>query len=146
MYEAKNVMRDMTGLLRIIFGTTFSDASDLWGKQRGMSDVAKLAERTLGPGSRLTRLFIDYDDWIGEVIRRRNALEHPGGRSGTLVIKNYLVSGNGRLQEPIWQFAGEEPSNLIVDLMNFYDGLLVLAEEASPLRRGQARLAHAPDR
>jgi hypothetical protein len=35
-------------------------------------------------------------------VRFRNAVEHPGGHSGVLMVRNFRLEPDGKLSEPCW--------------------------------------------
>lgn len=88
LYEAKNYLRDLLDLFEILFGRPNAGASDLADPNGGQSKLMKWVNQTFGPDSDLAHLLAAHEAWIAEVIKRRNAVEHPGGWSGTMVFHN----------------------------------------------------------
>lgn len=58
----------------------------------------------------------------------RNAVEHPGGRSGRLYIENFKPVGN-TVHRPTWHLNGNPPLEVIADVGNLCEALLIYAEE-----------------
>ena len=138
LYEAKNYLRDLTGVLRAAFGATCKDARDFARAPTGSkrSAAEKIAQKALGPDSRLTKLLAHDSGWIGEVVRLRNAVEHPGGHSGTLTVQNFGFVGQ-ELQPPSWFMNEAAPTEIVADmtavcnlLLEFGENLLGASVEA----------------
>ncbi|MGH7924513.1 MAG: hypothetical protein ACREQH_07985, partial [Candidatus Binatus sp.] len=72
---------------------------------------------------------VSEQDWVGELIRKRNAAEHPGERSGTLKIENFKVTKEGYLIPPTWRRDESPATDVFQDLETYLDNLLTLAEE-----------------
>src|SRR3984893_4474676 len=69
--------------------------------------------------------------WISDIIKLRNAVEHPGGHSGTLVIENFKMTPVG-LTPPTWTRVGNEPrpsTFVFHDLDAFQHNMLTFAED-----------------
>jgi hypothetical protein len=95
LYEAKNYLRDLLNLFRIVYGCKLADASAFTNlKEDGDSELVTWAAATFGPDGDLTRLLITEQEWVAEPIRMRNAVEHPGGFSGTLTLNNIRIDPN----------------------------------------------------
>jgi hypothetical protein len=125
LYEAKNFLRDISIVfvpLGPIKFTKESKASHL-GKE-----AIHWAECNFGNSDRLTKFLRRYQSWIDHVIRMRNAVEHPGGRSGRLYVENFKHVGN-TVQRPTWRLNGDPPLEVITDMGNLCEGLLLYAED-----------------
>ena len=64
----------------------------------------------------------------------RNAVEHPDGYSGKLVIVNFALGGARRIVEPTWHREKDgktavEPSSIRADIETYIHNLLTLAED-----------------
>jgi hypothetical protein len=62
----------------------------------------------------------------------RNAVEHPGGRSGTLHVENFtaeVVGSTVMVLEPVWYLDNDEKSPIIRDMPVSTDNLLTLCEQ-----------------
>jgi hypothetical protein len=95
LYEAKNFVRDLLGLFRIVYGCKLKNASDFADlKRQGESNLVKWAVKTFGEEHHLTKLLRTEQRWSGEFIRMRNAIEHPDGKSGTVTIQNVRTRTN----------------------------------------------------
>ncbi|MGO4127377.1 hypothetical protein AB4Z01_23455 [Inquilinus sp. YAF38] len=129
LYEAKNYLRDLLGLFQIVYGCELKDASaftDLKGV--GDSNLVKWAAATLGANHHLTELLKTEQGWTAKLIRMRNALEHPGGLSGTMTIENIVALPDGYVP-PTWSRTGEPKSDVVGDMDAALDNMLTLAED-----------------
>jgi hypothetical protein len=132
LYEAKNYLRDLLDLFKVLYGCTLRDASAFADmKEEGQSKLVKWAIRTFGAEHDLCKLLLTEQEWTTEVVRKRNAAEHPGGRSGTLVIKNIELDGAlaGKYLPPRWKRSGCVDSAILRDMDCILDNLLSLAED-----------------
>jgi hypothetical protein len=129
LYQAKNFLRDLLGLFEIVYGCPLKDASDLTNmKGTGDSELVKWAAANLGPDHYLTQLLKTEQEWIAEVIRMRNAVEHPGGHSSTLKVTNVRVYPEGFVP-PTWQRNSGAESSIIHDMDIILNNMLTFAEE-----------------
>jgi len=74
----------------------------------------------------------DESLWIRPLVRMRNAVEHPGGRSGTLHVENFtaeVVASTIMVLEPVWYLNNDEKSPIVRDMGVFTDNLLTLCEQ-----------------
>ena len=94
-----------------------------------VAPIVKWASEKFGEDDPFTRMLVTEHEWIEEVIRRRNAVEHPGGHSGTLYIQNFTRLEDGRYVTPTWNRDDGEPKGLYPDIEVILDNLLTLAEE-----------------
>lgn len=129
LYEAKNILRDLTTIINEFHGTSFNEASNycaLPGKRDGK--ITKWAEKTFGADDRLTKMLKEDQVWIQEIVKKRNAVEHPGGHSGTLHIKNFEAVGN-KIIAPCWCRNDHQPIDILTDMEVSYHNLLTFSEE-----------------
>ncbi len=126
LYEAKNFLRDLICIINIAFGTSFSEANQLFIRKKG--SILVWAERTFHPDDPINVRLRLHKDWIEEMVFKRNAVEHPGGYSGCLHIENYLIS-NGSLRRPVWYRNQDHPKNIEYDMRHLCDNMLLFAEE-----------------
>jgi hypothetical protein len=133
LYEAKNFLRDLVNLVVKKFhpGINCSDASCLFdAKGNGDGDlIKKWAEPNFGGNDRMTTMLRDDQKWIAELVRKRNAIEHPGGFSGHLTIQNFEAVEDGRIIVPAWWRTGQTPSPIVKDMEIYCHNLLTFAEE-----------------
>ena len=117
LYDAKNYLRDLLKLFQIVYDCNLKDASAFADmKQTGESEIVKWAEFKFGKDDKLTKLLHTETAWTTESIRMRNAVEHPGEKSGTLAILNIrLTEDQAKFIPPTWQRTGcpEAISSLI---------------------------------
>src|SRR3984893_9676365 len=95
LFEAKLFLRDTLNVINVFFGTTFNEASAFRGKEDSKSKLVSCGERTLGPDHPFVKMLSREEYWISDIIKLRNAVEHPGGHSGTLVIENFKMTPVG---------------------------------------------------
>jgi len=127
LYNAKLVLRDITGLFL-----------PFWGKQFNHSrydKILKWSEERFGDKHELTQMLRSDQNWIKRVVTMRNAVEHPG-TPDTLNVKNFQVKKFGNsivLTEPTWWLNQEKPvpiikemDILIWNMLGFQEDLLVI--------------------
>ncbi len=132
LYEAKNYLRDLLNLFRIVYGCKLTDASAFTNlKGDSDSEIVTWAASTFGPDRELTKLLRTEQEWVAEPIRMRNAVEHPGGLSGTLTLNNIRVDPNepDAYIPPTWARTGRRDSNIVKDMDSGLDNMLTLAED-----------------
>ncbi len=71
---------------------------------------------------------------IEELTSMRNAVEHPEGYSGKLVVANFTLGADRRIDEPTWhrekdRKAAGEPSSIRADMETSIHNLLTLGED-----------------
>jgi hypothetical protein len=67
-------------------------------------------------------------------VKMRNAVEHPGGHSGDLVIRNFRFEPDGALSAPDWRRDKDDrteygPVSIVDDMRVGVENLLILAED-----------------
>jgi len=130
LYEIKNYLRDLLGVIRIFFRVEFENGSDFFStKGNGISKIAKWATDAFGEEDPFTTMLISEHVWIEELIRKRNALEHPGGHSGTLHIHNFEKGENNKIVIPAWHRDEMPLTGIFPDLDVAMDNMLTLAED-----------------
>lgn len=132
LYEAKNYLRDLLKFFEVVYGCTLHDASDLADlKGKGQSNLVTWASNTLGANSPIAQLVKSEEAWTASVIRMRNAVEHPGGYSGSLTYQNMRrVPGQPKQYwQPTWQRTGCDESDMLQDMEAILDNLLTFAED-----------------
>ena len=132
LYEAKNYLRDLLNLFRIGYGCKLTDASAITNlKGNGVSDLVSWAISTFGPGGDLTKLLRIEQEWVAEPVRMRNAVEHPGGLSGTLTLNNIRAVPNqpDSYIPPTWARTGRPDGYIVEDMDACLDNMLTVAED-----------------
>lgn len=129
LYEAKNYFRDLTGALKAAYATPFKDASDFWGRDGKPGKIEKWASEKFGSEHKLPQFLAGHAVWIAELIKRRNAVEHPGDKSGTLFIRNFEVANDGLVTNPVWHRNDQEATDVFADLNWFSEMMLIFGEE-----------------
>ncbi len=131
--SAKQYLRDLVAPMNVIYRSNLKhDAAVFWDKAGKSSAAEKWAAANIGADVGLVKILRDDADWIGELIKRRNAMEHPGDRSGTLVIENYRFTGP-TVAPPQWRRDVEgregDRSPILQDLDTYLVNLLEFGEE-----------------
>jgi hypothetical protein len=118
------------GVIEIFFGKKFDEASAFYDpKGKGSSDLVDWATKEFGASDGFTAMLLSEQEWTGELIRKRNAAEHPGGKSGTLHIENFTSAPDGRFFLPRWHRDQNDPFGLFPDLETSLDNMLTLGED-----------------
>jgi hypothetical protein len=133
LYEAKNFIRDLLKVVNHLYGTTFEEASEFSRVMKGQS-LVEFAEKTFGADDGKTKMLKEAVPSISELISMRNAVEHPDGHSGKLVIANFTLGADRKIDEPTWHRekngkAASEPSSIRADMETYIHNLLVLGED-----------------
>ena len=159
VYEAKVVVRDCLQVVNLLHGTTFEDASEFTNakKRKGAVSFIDFVKQTYGDNPDAGEELKKAGALVNHVVALRNAAEHPGGFSGTLVIRNFELE-DGKFTEPTWHRVDKDgknihaPSSIRADYDTIVDGLVLLGEEifiswaATHLKgEGMMVLAHFPD-
>jgi hypothetical protein len=71
-------------------------------KKKGGESLVKFASESFGADDSRTKFFKEAVGWVEYSIDHRNAVEHPGGYSGELVIQNITRDADGKAAEPVW--------------------------------------------
>ena len=95
----------------------------------GDSKIVKWASSTFGDDDELTLLLRTEQTWVGQCIRKRNAVEHPGGKSGTLTICNVRATTDGKFVFPSWNLDNEPESDIYTDMRTIMHNMLTVAED-----------------
>jgi hypothetical protein len=105
-YEVKNFLRNLLTVFNVFFGCKFDEAK-AWirPKKGGDSALVDWATAEFGLGDELTKVIASEQEWCSEWIQIRNAFEHPGKDSGTVMIHNIRLFPEG-LKLPTWSRAG----------------------------------------
>ncbi|MBZ9774384.1 hypothetical protein [Mesorhizobium sp. CO1-1-8] len=130
LYAAKNYLRDLLGIFQIVHGCKFEDARAFVPDSKGIIEIVKWASEIFGANDHIVTLLKSEQDWTTELVRKRNAVEHPGGFSGTLSIHNIRVhSSQTGLVPPSWHRTGLPETDIVNDMTAFIHNLLTFAED-----------------
>jgi hypothetical protein len=99
LYETKNYIRDLLKVFNLLYSTNFKEASEF---SRPKKSLVEFATESFGADDSRTKFFEGAVNCVEHFIDLRNAVEHPGGYSGELVIKNITWDANGKATEPVW--------------------------------------------
>jgi hypothetical protein len=131
-YNAKNIVRDLGVLMGLIYGKRFSEASDWCAfgnkKESNVSSYFQRLTRKHAGYATIRNMVENSRDVIELIVRIRNAVEHPGGSSGTLNLINCQISPEG-IHGPKFSFDGETKDYAVIaSLKEVHELLLDLAE------------------
>ena len=143
LYELKSVLRDVISILNPFYGKKFTEASALYPRKANVpSDAQSWVTRKFGNNEPLGIFIAEEAGWVEELIRKRNAVEHPGGYSGTLNIENIKLLDDGKMLLPVWYRTGMPETNMLTDLdalihscFTYAEDFLALAIKANPAFR-----------
>jgi hypothetical protein len=125
LYNAKSCLRDSLKIYNLAFGSEFTEAR--------FDKAITWAENEFGCDDAITKfLKANHDLWIKNLIKMRNAIEHPGGYSGHLHVTNFEVKtteAGTSIHEPMWHLNDDTPSNIKRDLNVLVSNILELTEE-----------------
>ena len=133
LFASKTYLREVARLLNLLFEAGLPcDSSIFWDPKGQKSEVVKWAEDTFGSDHETTNMLASEADWISELARKRNAVEHPGGKSGTLRVKNFERLPGGGIRPPVWarDYDDEgQATDIYKDISVLMDNMLTVAED-----------------
>lgn len=134
LYNAKNYLRDLIRVFNILYETEYEEASEFIKGKKKRPSVVDFSEKTFGSEDARTIFFRNTISSIEELIWSRNAVEHPGGYSGNLLINNFELESDGQIAEPVWLREKEGhvvfgPSAIRSDLNVLINNLLIFGED-----------------
>jgi hypothetical protein len=134
LYEAKNYIRDLLYVFNKLDGTSFSEASEFFKAKKGSKSLLEFMAEKFGLENQRTKWLKEAAPLVEELIAMRNAVEHPSGYSGSLVIENFRRCQDQKLLEPTWYRVKDgktitEPSSMRADYRTAIDGLLNLGDD-----------------
>lgn len=125
LYNAKTCLRDALKIYNVVFGSTFTEAR--------FDKAIAWAEKEFGDNDQIVKfLKVDHGLWIHQIVKMRNAVEHPGGYSGHLHIRNFEVDttdATPSIHEPLWYLNDDPPTLIRSDLHVFVSNILELTED-----------------
>lgn len=134
LYEAKNFLRDLLKIFNLLFGTTFEDGSEWTIAKKPRPSVIAYAEASFQRQPNHIRYLKQLPACTEPLVKMRNAIEHPGGYNGDLVIRNFRFEPDGSLAAPDWRRdkGGQTeygPISIVEDMRVGVHNLLALAED-----------------
>jgi hypothetical protein len=134
LYSAKNFLRDLVTVYSALHGCSFKDASEWTPAGKRTDSVLTHAQGKYGVDHVNAKYFAQLRTCIMPFVEMRNAVEHPGGWSGTLTTNNIEWAGGHELTAPTWwrEKAGATaygPEPIIDDMRIAIHNLLILAED-----------------
>jgi hypothetical protein len=129
LYQAKNYLRNTLRVWNWFYGSDFDEASAyILNGSETKSKLETWAEGKFGADDARTKLIRSEQEWAVPLIRMRNALEHPGRKSGTVYIENIKAVGD-QLVWPTWRRNDEPPAHMIATMDNMLHGMLEMGED-----------------
>lgn len=129
LYQAKNYLRNSLKIWSFFYGCDLKDASVyIVYRNKTKSELEKWAEGKFGADDKVTALIRSEQLWAGRLVQMRNAIEHPGGNSGTLHIQNVRHVA-GQFVGPTWHLDDDAPTLMLTEMDAMLDGLLTLGED-----------------
>lgn len=131
-YNAKNIIRDLGPIFQLLYGKRVEDASAwcAFGKS-GQSEVAIYLSRMqakLPHYGAVRELIEQVRQNVELVVTVRNALEHPGKRSGTVSVYNFRPTKDG-IAPPAFTISDRDGTwDIASHMQNLHETLLSLAE------------------
>jgi hypothetical protein len=107
------------------YGTTFVEASEFSRAKKGIQSLVEFAEKTFGADDGKTKFLKEAVPSVEELIAMRNAVEHPEGLSGKLVIVNFTLGADRKKDGKLVA----EPSSIRADMKAYIHNLLTLGED-----------------
>jgi hypothetical protein len=133
LFASKVYLREVAHLLNLLFDARLPrDSAIFWDPKGQKSKVALWAEDIFGPDHETTKMLSSEADWISELARKRNAVEHPGEKSGTLSVKNFERMPEGGIRPPVWarDYVKEgEATDIYKDISVLMENMLTFAED-----------------
>ena len=134
LYEAKNFLRDLLKVFNLLFGTSFEEGSEWTMAKKPRPSVIGFAEANFQKQLDHIRYLQQLPRCVETFVKMRNAVEHPGGHSGDLVIRNFRFEPDGELSAPDWRRdkGGQTeygPVSIFDDMRVGVENLLILAED-----------------
>lgn len=131
---AKQYVRDLSMLFNHLFGTSLKREAKVFWEQRGSATGPAASVWAAGVvGEDFAQWLSDQRGWIGELCKKRNAVEHPEDKSGTLNINNFRRYQGNQFLPPSWQRVGKDvqcvETDLLGDLEVYLDSMLRFTEE-----------------
>jgi hypothetical protein len=102
LYEIKNYIRDLLKVFNLLYGTNFKGASEFSRPKKGGESLVEFASKSFGADDSKTKFFKGAVNCVEHFVDLRNAVEHPGGYSGELVMQNITWHPDGKVAEPVW--------------------------------------------
>ena len=119
----KSVLRDLAGLFDIFFDIKFDHSR--------YNDILKWAQKYFSEDHPISKFIEANQPWLKDIVQRRNAVEHPGGYSGHLYIKNIQFvdeKENPHVVPPTWHLNENQASPIHNDLQVILRNLLEFSE------------------
>ncbi|NTU73669.1 hypothetical protein HGB07_05910 [Candidatus Roizmanbacteria bacterium] len=123
LYNAKSVLRDLAVLFEIFFNKKFDHSR--------YSDILKWAKEYFEKDHPITKFIEANQPWLKDIVQRRNAVEHPGGYSGHLHIKNIEFvedKENSHFAPPTWHLNENPPTPIHNDIQVILRNILEFSE------------------
>jgi hypothetical protein len=134
LYSAKNFLRDLMTVFSALHGLKYKDASEWTPVGKRTDSVLTYAQKKYGENHVNAKYFAQLPACVMPFVDMRNAVEHPGGHSGTLIVENIALRNGRELVPPVWRRENDSaiaygPLPIIDDMRIAINNLLILAED-----------------
>jgi hypothetical protein len=135
LYEFKNFLRELLDVFNLLYGTDYDEASQwIWKSRKQPVPVIEYAAAKFGEDNLKTRFLKQMKACNGPFIAMRNAVEHPDEHSGRLMISDFTIGTDGKLNEPVWSrekngVVEYSPTPILADLAKGVHNLFVSGED-----------------
>lgn len=143
LMTATQYLRDLVPVFNELWGASLKpEARRFWRMRSPLSEAEKWSIKTLGPNHPLVSFLAANENWIAELIKRRNAVEHREEGRDRLVIDNFRLLGP-TIAHPAWGRETAERKatttpivlgmeDLLSSLLSFGEELFVIAVMSRP--------------
>lgn len=102
LYTYKNFVRDILLIFNNLYKTYFKEASEFYrgDKKKKTKSLIDYAQNNFGENDPKTNFIKEAKTNLENYISMRNAVEHPGEKSGFLKISNFVLCGDEKVEEP----------------------------------------------
>jgi hypothetical protein len=134
LYSAKNFLRELVTVYSALHGCAFKGASEWTPVGKRSDSVLTHAQAKSGADHVNAKYFSQLPRCVATFVEMRNAVEHPGQRSGTLITDNIKWKGGTELKPPTWHREKDgsvvyRPVSIIDDMHVAVGNLLTLADD-----------------
>ncbi|MDB5614449.1 MAG: hypothetical protein JWQ22_2102 [Devosia sp.] len=130
---SKQYLRDLTLLVNALLGSTLPREAKVFWELGKLSEPAAAVWGREKLGDEFGDWLADQAKWIGELCKKRNAVEHPGGQSGTISFHNFQRYQDNTFLPTSWLRVGPKieanQTDLLGDLGVYIQSLLAFSEE-----------------
>jgi hypothetical protein len=132
--EATSFLQSLLQVFNLLFGTSFTEASEWTIPRKPNPSVVGYAEANFQKQPDHIRYLQQLARCTEPFVRLRNAAFHPGGFNGNLVVRNFRFEPDGTLAAPDWRREKDGkteygPVSIVEDMCVGVHNLLALGED-----------------